>query len=137
MPIFWITVIAYIIVHIGFSGMLGAFVYRLRVSASLSHTLAAFTTGSIVLLPPLSLPTWGQWISWVLALAVAGIFAIRPTNFPSRLWSSDFALGYASLAMGLIALWGIWDGLHSPTFLLSGMAVLASLLAWRRGLQAA
>lgn len=131
----WLTIIAYFSIHIGFSAFLGTQVFHLRNSNKPVHSIAVLISASIILLSPLSLPLWGQWLSWVLAVLTSSIFTLRPKSFPPYLWSMKFALAYLSGTMLLVAIWEISQGIQLHSTLLSSLAALACILAWVRSFQ--
>lgn len=126
----WISSPTLIIITLGFAGLLGNLIRRLR--QALQPKLAALTAllALLVLFPPLSLPGLLNWLLWLASLGVVLLFAVRPDSLPPSLHTRRFALRYASAAM-LLSAWG--NALYGPSFpacMIAAFALLAALLAW-------
>ena len=129
----WLSIPTFLAVLLGFAGVLGTQLYYLRAKLNSRQVAAALALSGLVMLPPLSLPILPQWIGWFAAFLVVVLFTLRPIILPSELWSLRFALGYNSLTMVLVALWGIASGFSSrPWIYLGGFAILAAFLSWHR-----
>ena len=129
----WLSFPAYLAVQLGFAGVLGAQIYHLRAEINSRQVAAAFALVGLVVLPPLSMPAFIQWLGWLAATLVVVLFAIRPHFLPDQIWTLQFALRYAAFAMLVIAIWGIIGNLSSPLIILGLCASLAAVLAWNRG----
>ncbi len=131
MSLAWVYPPTLFLITLGFAGVLGDLIYRLRANLNLPMLVAALSTLFLVLFPPLSLPPAFQYAGWIGAVLVILVFALRPDNLPSTFFTRRFALRYAALIMLLSALWGIFNATF-PTNLLAAAALLAALLAWTR-----
>ena len=132
MPSFWLSLPAFLAINLGFAGLLGTLIYSLRSQANTRQVAAAIALGGLVMLPPLSLPPLSQWLSWLAAILVVVLFALRPAFIPSQIWTLRFAYRYIAITMALVALWGFSSGLIPPVYVLGVLALFAGALAWHR-----
>ena len=128
----WISIPALLSVNLGFAGLLGSQIYRLRSQANSRQVAVALAISGLVMLPPLSLPPIPQSIGWLAATLVVVLFALRPNILPHQLWTLRFGFRYSCLAMILVAVWGLSVGFESPAFILGSFALLAAVLSWFR-----
>ena len=130
----WLSLPTLLAIQLGFSGVLGAQLFRLRSEFNSRQVAAAIAVGVPVMLSPLSMPALLQWLGWLAAILVVVFFALRPDHRFAGVWSWRFAWRYAALVMALVTLWSLSKGVSSPLFVLSGFAVLAGGMAWHRSL---
>jgi len=131
----WIAALTLFIITLGFAGILGGLIFRLRTEPKVFLAFLSLMIGSLVFFPPLSLPVMLQWLVWLAALIIAGTFAMRPANLPAFLLSRRFVLRYACLALLTTAMWYQSVG---PSLLMSSLtitALLTALVSWRESLQ--
>jgi lysylphosphatidylglycerol synthetase-like protein (DUF2156 family) len=126
----WVAILA---VYLGFAGVLGAII-----AGSQSERAWLASVYSLLVFLPASLGLPWAWpfnlLAWAAALAVAALFARRPTFIPGWVWEARFAFAYFGTVMFLIWVWTLlftgpvlWLGLGAP-------AVLAGILGVRRAL---
>ncbi len=130
MSVTWVAYPALYIITIGFAGLLGELIFHLRSQFTPRILAAAMLLAGLVWFPPLSLPLTLQWGLWVSSGVVILLFALRPQPLPNQLFSRQFAMRYASIAMLISALWDVLAGPAFPAHALAIAALLASLLAW-------
>ncbi|HKJ28302.1 MAG TPA: hypothetical protein VJ965_11735 [Anaerolineales bacterium] len=131
----WLSSPALFVITLGFAGLLGELIYRLREAIQIRLAALAALFASLVLFPPLSLPGVLNWLLWLLALVVVVLFALRPDPLPSLFLTRRFALRYASAAMLLSAIWNVWTWPSFPSSLLVVSALAAACLAWLESTQ--
>ena len=128
----WVSPPTIIFISLGFAGLLGEIIRRLRSRLNTAQLAAAFALIGLVLLPPLSLPPVTQWLGWAAAIMVILLFAFRPQILPAKIFSEQFAWQYASIAMFLAAIWNLATGPSFPFIPISVSAALAAFLSWKR-----
>ena len=125
-------------ITLGFAGLLGELIHHLQIrrSAHKQNGIQARLAGLslfvsiLVLLFPLSLPGMANWLLWLAALVVIGIYALYRRSLPPSLLTRKFAFRYTSAAMLLAAWWNYSTGPSLPAYLLAISALLAALMAW-------
>ncbi|MBW8012454.1 MAG: hypothetical protein FVQ83_14660 [Chloroflexi bacterium] len=133
----WFSLTGTLAVYIGFASVLGSLVHKLRIETSRYNLIQIISFGVLIFLPaslalPLTLPL--RIITWVWAIILAALFAIRPGKLPVWLWAPGFGLRYAAGTMGLILFWSLATSFISPPVIILGaLAGLAGVLAWQRG----
>lgn len=134
---YWITLAALLAVHLGFAGLLGALIYRLRARKSASIDLVLLIFGLIVFVgASLALPFGPgmRLLFWIASLATMMVFAFQLEaipNHPGMCWY------YAAGAMALILVWSLSRSWPMPLLALGIASAVAATLAWRRALQVA
>ena len=130
---FWLSVPALLAVQLAFASLMGELVFRIGKLPAAPVLRWALVLGVLLLLPrhPSEPLAWRGFV-WLLALALATLYALRPAQLPDWLWSPRFAWGYTSLMMSLIALWSFANGFTAPTIYLGLLAGLAGILAWKK-----
>ena len=128
----WVSPPTILLISLGFAGLLGELIRRLRSRLNTSQLAAAIALIGLVLLPPLSLPPVTQWLGWAAAALVIFLFAFRPQILPAKIFSEQFAWKYASIAMFLAAIWNLVTGPSFPFIPISISAALAAFLSWKR-----
>ncbi len=122
-------------IYLGFAGVMGVLLHRIRGSHQNTPRGLAALHGILVMLPAtvviLAFEGWPSWIS--LGLFAAGVTtvmlgAIQPSWTPAKLWSLAFGQRYFAAAMLLAALWGISLAWLTPA-LVPGAVAAAALAA--------
>ena len=131
----WLAIPTLFALQLGFAGVLGAQLYRLRSKPNNHLVAAVLLMAGLAVLTPLSMPTPLPFVGWAAASAVMLLFTFRPIERLEPLWSLPFTWRYGSLVMLLVASWGILRGSSWFWFVISGLALLASILAWGKSNQ--
>jgi hypothetical protein len=119
----WITLIAFLPIHSGFSGLWALKLRKLRL-------WAAALTGLLVLLAPLSLPRAWWWAYSAYALTLVVALARFENLLPDWLVRAPLSPRYWGATMGFVALWGVWHPLTSGEFALGVCALAACVFAY-------
>lgn len=125
-----ISLLALLIIHFGFAGLLGRAASRVQTLVE-GAFLAFFSILYLAAAFALPMPVWANGLVLLASFIVATLSASRssrPLHQPGLSWS------YASFAMFLILLWSAAQGWQYPLLALGASAGLAALLALRRGL---
>lgn len=129
------TIITYIAIHIGFSAFLGTQLnsyINAKNQFQPVHTLISF---SLILLSPLGISSPWHWAIWGFSIIIIALFFYQPDFLPDHIASFKFGLEYTSASMLLVAIWGLSQGLHFSTTVLSSSAALACGLTLYRSRQ--
>ncbi|HLD94839.1 MAG TPA: hypothetical protein VI703_11615 [Anaerolineales bacterium] len=125
-----ISLLALLIVHFGFAGLLGRAASRVQTLVE-GAFLVFFSILYLTATFALPMPVWVNGLVLLASFIVATLSASRASRNqlrPGLSWS------YASFAMLLILLWSAVQGWQAPLLALGASAGLAALLALRRGL---
>ena len=127
MLIKWLSIITYFAVQLGFAGVFAIMLTYLRSTYNNRQMAAAGTLGGLVLLSPLSMPTFVQWLAWIAAILVVVLY-LWPGLLPVQFYFLPNVWRYAAVSMLLIAVWGAAHG--SLLTVISLFALLAAYSAW-------
>ena len=130
MPVLWFSSPTLFIITLGFAGLLGDLIYRLRERISPQLIALCTLVLGMVIFPPLSLPLLLQRTLWGAGVIVIIAYAVRPGTLPENLHTRRFAMRYIAVAMVFSATWNILSGPSFPAMVLAVFACLAALMAW-------
>jgi hypothetical protein len=119
----WLTLITFLPIHSGFSGLCAWGVRR-------ANPWAAFAAGLIAFLAPLFLPI--QWLIplWLYAIIIVFWLARFPNLSPAWLRNLPLSPRFWGVTMTLVAFWGLAHAWPSGEFLLGTAALVAGSIAW-------
>lgn len=132
---YWITLAGLLAVHLGFAGLLGTLIYRLRATKSASIDLLLLAFGAVIFVgASLALPFGAgvRTLFWLASLATMMVFAFQLEAIPSH---PGMCWYYAAGAMVLILVWSLSRSWPIPMVSLGFGSAMAAALAWRRALQ--
>ena len=121
----FITLLALLVVHLGFAGLLGGLVNHVHTPAegaeltflALLYLAATFT---------LPMPAWANVLVLLAAIFLA---ALAVTRSKKPLFEQPISWSYIAFTMLLIALWCTAQGWHYPLLALGATAGVAAVLA--------
>lgn len=129
----WLSYATIVAIYLGFAGLEGFLISRVRAHKSRDAIIASISFSVLVFAPStLWLPFTfiAKLAVWASAFILIWLFASRPPYLPSWVWSLRFGLRYAAASMSMILLWSVLDQQSLWLLVVDALAAVAGGWAW-------